>query len=328
MSTIVLKNRYESLGDINPASPKRKRSDCEQDPSSKNSFKKSREDLPKGVNFPKDNQDVQINSGNKTGNKVMVEHPLFCTETAEFIDELVQSSNRGDFLPENFGSKLAKILVKLGDTIATRDKEIQILKNKLSIIDENRENNKKKNVAKKALTEKNRLIVELKTANRKISVVNADLGKEGVGGARNYIASKSKSFRFSRITPRVETHPRGGSKTLFNIELTCSNGEEKIGLEKELTASNTQTRYWWPKKLVKPIRQMRERYMKEFDGRHVLIRPDVNGTGLNIFCKGRDDLRWIYKESTNLPISEHLCINGLKNPLTSKIINTDKIFLG
>ena len=68
--------------------------------------------------------------------------------------------------------------------------------------------------------------------------------------------------------------------------------------------------------------------MKEFDGRHVLIRPDVNGTGLNIFCKGRDDLRWIYKESTNLPISEHLCINGLKNPLTSKIINTDKIFLG
>ena len=79
MSTIVLKNRYDSLSDINLASPKRKRSNCEQDSSPKNSIKKSREDLPKGINFPKDNQDVQNNSGNKIGNKVMVEHPLFCT---------------------------------------------------------------------------------------------------------------------------------------------------------------------------------------------------------------------------------------------------------
>ena len=131
---------------------------------------------------------------------------------------------------------------------------------------------------------RSQLISDLKVSAKTATIISTNLDSHTKNPLR-FLQSKSRSIRQGFIKPSIKVFKNNKSSDLMNVDILCSTVQEKKQLESEFRDKGLALRQNWPKKMLGPIKTIRDRYGNLYKDDHIMVRPHEAFNSLNIWRK-------------------------------------------
>ena len=111
----------------------------------------------------------------------------------------------------------------------------------------------------------------------------------------------------------------------MNVDILCSTVQEKKQLESEFCDKGLALHQNCPKKMLTPIKTIRDRYGILYKDNYIMVQPHEAFNSLNIWRRVEGGI-WTFVENINLPTNRELANTDGLFPMKSTKIRTDDIF--
>ena len=249
---------------------------------------------------------------------------FFNQEAANFLDELSTIGEKNEQGMNRIGATLAIFLNKIGEKLEFLSKENATLKNEICALKRFNAQMASQDRKKKGLLFRSQLISDLKSSAKTSTIISTNLDNHARNPAR-FLQSKSRSIRQGLIKPSIKVFKSNKSPDLSNIDILCNTVQEKKQLDHELREKGLAIRQNWPKKMLTPIKTIRDRYGSLYKDNFIMIRPHEAFNSLNIWRRAEGE-NWTFVENINLPTNIELANTDGPFIMKSTKIKTDDIF--